>query len=387
MPKLPSFLIVATIALGGLAGFVACGPVESYSRIGIGTGAAGSGGAIEGTGGTASGGMPGSGGVGVGGGGPGGTPVASGGKGATPGSGGSAGQSGGGKASGGGGAPAVGGKGGTSSGGTSSGGTSSGGTSSGGSGGVGGAGRGGGGATASGGGGGAASGGAAGGPSQLILSIDFVGGGSSGGAGGAISVAMGPSEVAGVKPASHWNSAAGPMGSLSMLTYSTGSAVTGASATWDAPLGTGNAGIWRVGYTDAPGDVRMMNGCLNPGWTGSTPPTTPVTILTVSGLPAPVSAGYDVYVYVLGGITTSETRSYDYAINATTINVQQVGPTPTTTATPYVYKLAPNAGSGNYIVFKNVTGASFNLKAKPGPNPTTLRAPVNGIQVVWPSGS
>ena len=54
---------------------------------------------------------------------------------------------------------------------------------------------------------------------------------------------------------------------------------------------------------------------------------------------------------------------------------------------PYAYQLAPNGGSGNYIVFKNVTGTSFVLKGKPGPNPSTLRSPVNGFQIVWPSGS
>jgi hypothetical protein len=197
---------------------------------------------------------------------------------------------------------------------------------------------------------------------------------------------MAVTEVAGFKPASHWNSANGPMGSLSSLVFSDGSNVVGANATWDVPLGTGNAGIWRIGYADAPGDVRMMNGCLNPGWTGASPPSTPVTIVTVSGLPAPIDQQYDVYVYVLGGIPGSETRAYEYTIGTTTIAVTQVGPTPTTVTSPYPYKLA-NAGAGNYIVFKQLTGSSFKLKARPGGTSTTPRAPVNGIQIVWPSGS
>jgi hypothetical protein len=102
-------------------------------------------------------------------------------------------------------------------------------------------------------------------------------------------------------------------------------------------------------------------------------------------LPASVSAGFDVYVYVLGGIPGSEMRAYEYAINTITIDVTQMGPTPTTATTPYTYQQAPSGGSGNYILFKNVTGTAFYLKVKPVSG--TLRSPVNGFQIVWPTGS
>jgi hypothetical protein len=48
--------------------------------------------------------------------------------------------------------------------------------------------------------------------------------------------------------------------------------------------------------------------------------------------------------------------------------------------------LAANGGMGNYIIFRNVTGAAFTLTAQP-PTGTVARAPVNGMQIVSPPGS
>ena len=230
--------------------------------------------------------------------------------------------------------------------------------------------------------GGAGTGGA---PAQRILSIDFVGGRGSGGAGGTISIPMGPDETAGVKPAKNWNSASGASGTLAALRLADGTAATGASATWNAPLGGSPPGIFGLAYTDMPGDIRMMNGCLNPAW--SSAPASPVSVLSVSGLPASITmGGYDVYVYVLGGIP-NETRGYEYTIGTTTIKVTQVGPTPAAT-TPYVFTLAPDGGSGNYVVFKNLTTATFELLVKSGTQTSNqYRSPINGLQIVSPSGS
>src|SRR5262249_32351048 len=143
--------------------------------------------------------------------------------------------------------------------------------------------------------GGAGGGGAGGGGSAAlrIISVDFVGGraASSG-------VAMGSTEVAGAKPAANWNSAVGGAGTLANLVLSDGAA-SGASVTWSPPMQTGDPGTYSIGYTDAPGDVRMMNGFLGPPWAAI--PATGATLLTVSGLPASIASGsYDVYVYVLG---------------------------------------------------------------------------------------
>ena len=68
---------------------------------------------------------------------------------------------------------------------------------------------------------------------------------------------------------------------------------------------------------------------------------------------------------------------------ATTITVSQTGPSPSTFPGQ---TLAPAGGAGSYVVFHNVSGATFTLTATPGTGPQT-RAPVNGIQIVWPPGS
>ena len=54
----------------------------------------------------------------------------------------------------------------------------------------------------------------------------------------------------------------------------------------------------------------------------------------------------------------------------------------------YPYAVAPDGGMGNYIVFRAVTGSSFALTVKPAAGVTNPpRAPVNGFQIVSPSGS
>jgi hypothetical protein len=214
---------------------------------------------------------------------------------------------------------------------------------------------------------------------QRILSIDFVGGSMAVGGGPTIipSMAMDPSEIAGVKRAAHWNSAPGAMGSLTSLALSDGSTVA-ASATWNSPTISGGNGVFRNPFADAPGDVRMMAGYLDPA-----SPTMPATV-TVSQLPAAfATAGYDVYVYVTGDVTAGATRTYTYTIGGASLTLSQTGPTPNVFAG---YRLAPPGGSGSFIVFRNVSGSSFTLLAGPGSG-QELRSPVNGIQIVSPAGS
>ena len=57
-------------------------------------------------------------------------------------------------------------------------------------------------------------------------------------------------------------------------------------------------------------------------------------------------------------------------------------------AFPGYTQVMSEGGTGNYVVFHNVTGTSFTLTATPGGSTVTglHRAPVNGIQIVYPSG-
>jgi hypothetical protein len=225
--------------------------------------------------------------------------------------------------------------------------------------------------------GGASTGGA---PGPLIISVDFVGGAAAaaGADGGAMPPSMDPSEMAGYKPAAYWNAASDFMGTLSGLKTCTGQS-TGAKVDWNSPPSGVNPGIWTVGYADAPGDVRMMNGYLDPSAVAS-----PATV-SVTSLPAAIAAKpYDVYVYVWGGIPSSATRVYRYSLGNASVDVSQTGPT-STTFTGYQL-VSTSGGGGNVVVFKNVTGAAFTLTATPVSG-TQLRAPVNGLQIVSPAGS
>jgi hypothetical protein len=212
-----------------------------------------------------------------------------------------------------------------------------------------------------------------------IISVDFVGGRTA-----ASGIPMGPTEIAGATPAANWNSALGGMGMLADLVFSDGVA-SGANVTWSPPIQAGDLGTYSIGYTDTPGNVRMMNGFLGPSW--SSIPAAGATLLTVSGLPASFASGsYDVYVYVLG--SPANMRSYQYAIGNTAITVTQNSGPPIPPAAPYAYTVAPDMGMGTHIIFRGVTGASFALTVKPvGGTTTSPRAPVNGFQIVSPSGS
>ncbi|MBC8132119.1 MAG: hypothetical protein H7X95_03990, partial [Deltaproteobacteria bacterium] len=227
--------------------------------------------------------------------------------------------------------------------------------------------------------GGAGTGGAStGGAGPRILSIDFLGGMTSSGGGAAVvpAPAMTASEVAGFKPVANWNSAAGYMGMLSSLKLSDASA-TSATMTWNSPPTGANPGIWRNRFTDAPGNTRMMNGYLDP-----TSTSMPATV-TVSALPTTVtSAGYDVYVYALGDVSSGTTRTYIYAIGTASFTVTMGSPGASFSG----FMLAPPGGAGNYVVFRNLRSTSFTLTATPSVMGTP-RAPVNGIQIVSPTGS
>jgi len=193
---------------------------------------------------------------------------------------------------------------------------------------------------------------------------------------------MSDTESAGFKLAARWNSATGSTNgasSLSSLLAADGSTTT-ASITWNA------SGTFTVPFTDSSGDAHMMNGFLEARDAVST------TIVVT--LPSSMSGAYDVYVYCYGNIDAS-TRTYRYAIGSTIHDVSQTGHSATTFPgqTPAAAPGGPDGGptTGTYVLFQNVTGATFTLTATALTSTATptpiLRAPVNGIQIVYPAGS
>jgi hypothetical protein len=217
----------------------------------------------------------------------------------------------------------------------------------------------------------------------MIISIDFVGGAPPDDPGGSATVAMAATESAGVKAATHWNSAANSADTLTSLALADGTP-SGARATWDAPVASGDPAATWVLYFDysLPGDTRMMNGYLDPRQTDA-----PATV-EVKDLPSPMNSGYDVYVYCYGDIyLAGDTRTAQYSIGSTTHTVLETGMS--VHAFPGYAEVTSEGGTGNYLVFRNVSGTSFKLTAHPGYATLTglHRAPVNGIQIVYPSGS
>lgn len=243
-------------------------------------------------------------------------------------------------------------------------------------GGRGGASSGSGGATGGRGGAGGSAGGA-GGTTQKILSIDF-------GVGGQGAPAMTSAEVAGVKAVSRWNSAVGAQGTLSStLMFADGGSLTGTTVMWTAPSAPSpSTGLYSVGLTNATGDGHMLNGYLDPSMA-----TAYTATVTVSSLPAPfTTGGYDVYVYYMAQLNSGVTRRHKLSIGSKSFTVSQTGPSPTTFSRHMV--TADGGTAGDYVLFTNVTGASFTLtSAAVSASDNNMRAPVNGIQIVWPSGS
>jgi hypothetical protein len=211
----------------------------------------------------------------------------------------------------------------------------------------------------------------------MIISVRFVGGRT--GAPTGITTLL-PTESAGFKPAINWNSVASSAGTLSSLVAADGN-TTSASVTWSSP------GTYAHLFTDTTGDAHMMSGFLEAR------DTTLVTV-GVATLPSSMSGGYDVYVYCYGYIDAT-TRTYQYAIQdatqLTTKSVSQTGHSATTFPGHSPAPAVGGTGAGTYVLFQNLTGTTFTLTATPLSSTATptpiLRAPVNGIQIVYPSGS
>ena len=199
--------------------------------------------------------------------------------------------------------------------------------------------------------------GAAGGTAAGSIAINFV---------GTSPTPMGAAETAGVITQPNWNNATGANGSTPMALVDRTGAATSATVTWTAPGGT-----YMTSIADAAGNARMMKGYLD---TTSTSQST----VNVAGL---AQRTYDVYVYA-DGANGSSNRSGDYTISGTGITTTTVRLTDAASTNYSGTFTRANNSAGNYVQF-TVTGSSFSITAKPvGTAGTTLRAPINGVQIV-----
>jgi len=216
------------------------------------------------------------------------------------------------------------------------------------------------------------------------MGINFRGGGGSG-----TPAVMGTSEVAGHPNVaqSYWNTAQGASGTLTGLSKHDGKN-SGAEVHWIAGDGT-----YSTAVTDAPGNNRMMKGYIDNFDNDGTN-----TFVTVSNVPA-AWLEYDLYVYFDGnngttwrkaafevtdsdGVSRSDdgedSESCDF--HKAKVNYQFQHPWPGGTSNQdFVY--GPNNDEGNYVRLSGFTGRHFTLEAWPSGG-NSLRAPVNGIQIV-----
>ncbi|GEM_PF-612178 len=198
-----------------------------------------------------------------------------------------------------------------------------------------------------------------GGSSANPISINFVGRGT----------AMSASESAGVVPATNWNQATGATNTTGLHLVDSTGASTGATVTWKSN------NVWSLPITDAPGNVRMMEGYLDTS-------ASSVTTVTVASLPAAAN-GYTLYVYA-DGDNGGANRSATYQISGSGVTTTSITLTDSANSNFSGSFTQANNSAGNYVVFSIPAGVTgFTLSATPGAaSDGTQRAPLNAIQLI-----
>jgi hypothetical protein len=191
-----------------------------------------------------------------------------------------------------------------------------------------------------------------------VISVDFV----------ALGNPMGSSEVAGVVPRSNWNVATGAVNSTGLPLVDETGAATSAVITWTAD------GVWDEALSDAPGNVRMMEGYLDNG-------NMDTTVVNVTGLPIDPN-GYSVYVYANGSIS-SGTNTGIYQVSGAGITASNVSLTYGSDFNGTFTQATPTSPDGNYVLLTIPSVSGFTLSAIPSTATSGYkRAPINGIQIV-----
>jgi hypothetical protein len=191
---------------------------------------------------------------------------------------------------------------------------------------------------------------------------------------GTSSGTLSPTDMAGVVPQANWNNLNGASGSASSLLANLGGSpiATPITVTWSSPntWSTTGRGEENNGFP-AGGDRTLLTGYID---TGNTAATT--ASVMISGLDSSFTGpGYDVYVYVLGGVGG---RGGAYTIGSTTL----FG---TAATNPSMHVQDPGVNGtdvGTYLRFTGLTSDSFTLIADASVAGANFRAPIDGIQIV-----
>ena len=180
--------------------------------------------------------------------------------------------------------------------------------------------------------------------------------------------------AAGVLNTVRWNNFAGASQTAPQtlnIDLNSGSVASTATVIWNSNNTWSSTGLGEENNTAAGDNRDLMAGYLD---------TTDVTVTTVNvtGLnSAGFNLGYDVYVYIQGGVNG---RGGDYTIGSTTIH-HDTSAAFNGTFIQDTTAVGPDTDGSNYIVFRNVTGDAFQISATPTVG-APFRAPLNAIEVV-----
>jgi Bacterial TSP3 repeat len=166
---------------------------------------------------------------------------------------------------------------------------------------------------------------------------------------------------------SNWNNKNGNTGAYTSLINGTGDALD-ATASWNC--GNTWSVIAPLGITPADEDAALMNGYLDTSDVST-------TTVTVENIPY---RRYDVVIYK-DGDSGDGSRAGNYTVNGVTrTEIRDASNWPILGGGGVYTEAIGSSTSGNYLVFRNVSGGTLTVSATPT-TPTLLRAPLNAIQI------
>jgi hypothetical protein len=186
----------------------------------------------------------------------------------------------------------------------------------------------------------------------------------------------------------NWNNLNGAAGTNTTIKADKlGSAeATAMTVTWTCPNTWASTGRGEENNNFTGEDKNLMLGYLDTG-------AATTTTVDISGIPADLTAGagYDVYVYFLGGVP-GRGGGYRVAKADGTPLTDTVVVGPSTKPTEHVLATGTKGspGTGTYTVFRNLTESTIKVQATTADGfgfGGTPRAPLNAIQIVKASGA
>jgi hypothetical protein len=204
-----------------------------------------------------------------------------------------------------------------------------------------------------------------------------------------VNATLAASDAAGVEPQSNWNNLSGQNGTnATLMAWSDGNTAeaTTASVIWSSNGTWASTGGGEENNKFTGTDRTLMTGYLDTSENST-------TSVTITNLPSAVTTdGYDVYVYILGGVPNKggAYRILDAATGAVLKDyVLAQSPANPTNYTAVPMTLGTTNAIGTYLLFTGLSAPAIKVEATTangkGFGSTAFRAPINAIQLISPS--